>query len=216
MTRRARVLALLGGKCCWCGKTARLEIDHVHGDGAAHRATLKTSIETWVWNTYQDTGRIPTQLQLLCLDCHDRRSGRKRMPAKKGSSNVNIALQNHVLEHLNLMAVSAEYQGSKSRVIETLILHAIENQMSQHGTDHLHQHVSTIRADVNQALQTFDSTLQQLIEGMQKLAGIVQLCERRIASLEATQERQHNELVDVYRRAADSQVNPSRGLFSRR
>lgn len=65
---RDEVLAAYGGICACCGETERafLQIDHINGDGAAHRRTLKrVKLDAWLrQNGY------PPGFQVLCCNCN--------------------------------------------------------------------------------------------------------------------------------------------------
>ena len=71
--RRQRSLVLAhygpeGKPQCWLcgfGDVRALSIDHINGDGAAHRKTFKGHIEKWL----RDNG-LPLGFQTLCLNCH--------------------------------------------------------------------------------------------------------------------------------------------------
>ena len=68
---RDEVLTGYGGKCACCGDADRnvLEVDHVNGDGGAHRQELRGSGTTRTY-TWALKNRFPPRLQLLCASCH--------------------------------------------------------------------------------------------------------------------------------------------------
>lgn len=66
---RAAALVIYWGRCAVCGSTEGLELDHVHGGGAAHRA-IEAHRELYA--RIAATGhRLPdVELQLLCQPHH--------------------------------------------------------------------------------------------------------------------------------------------------
>jgi hypothetical protein len=67
------VVAKLGGKCACCGESQRefLTIDHISGDGAAHRKTLGVRAN----NMASFCGKLLREgrtegIQVLCANCH--------------------------------------------------------------------------------------------------------------------------------------------------
>lgn len=70
--RKIRVLQAYGGRCACCGEAnlGLLTLDHVQGDGAAHRRELrhgKTSIRIYHW---AEENGYPDKLQVLCWNCN--------------------------------------------------------------------------------------------------------------------------------------------------
>lgn len=65
---RGDALAAYGGKCECCGETEPrfLCIDHRYGDGAAHRAAIKTTIFFWL----RKNGYPKDRFRLLCHNCN--------------------------------------------------------------------------------------------------------------------------------------------------
>jgi hypothetical protein len=74
MIRKRAVVRKLGGRCARCPVTRPelLEVHHVHGNGAEHRAALLlagTSLAEWVLSeAAPGAGRFA--VTLLCLNCH--------------------------------------------------------------------------------------------------------------------------------------------------
>jgi hypothetical protein len=84
---RAAVVAKYGGACACCGfaDSRALALDHVNGDGAAHRAAVSTGRArrsnggiTW----YARLNREPRDpdLQLLCYNCNAAKGTGPRCP----------------------------------------------------------------------------------------------------------------------------------------
>lgn len=71
---RAAVLAHYGDRCACCGATERLTIDHVNGDGAAHRAAVIGIPDTAGWHFYAwlvaEGFPDDPPLQVLCWPCN--------------------------------------------------------------------------------------------------------------------------------------------------
>lgn len=69
------VIAALGGKCACCGEAAYefLTLDHINGDGAAHRKLLSGKARSSSIRIYRDVKRrgCPTdQFRVLCFNCN--------------------------------------------------------------------------------------------------------------------------------------------------
>ena len=67
---KAAVLAHYGEQCACCGATERLSIDHVDGDGAAHRHEIfghNRGGSMYRWLVSQN---FPSGLQTLCTPCN--------------------------------------------------------------------------------------------------------------------------------------------------
>ena len=74
LKRRAvkiEVMSHYGGKCACCGETemAFLTIDHVNGDGAAHRREIKAAGGT-LYRWLQKNGYPQGDYQCLCMNCN--------------------------------------------------------------------------------------------------------------------------------------------------
>ena len=73
---KAAVLAHYGTECACCGSTERLSIDHVNGDGGAHRAEIGTSSASlYQWLI---ANGFPSGFQTLCLPCNQSKAGGER------------------------------------------------------------------------------------------------------------------------------------------
>lgn len=69
---RAKVFGHYGTSCACCGATKRLTIDHVNGDGAAHRMELfgrRNGGGEAIWRWLVKNG-FPDGFQTLCLRCN--------------------------------------------------------------------------------------------------------------------------------------------------
>jgi hypothetical protein len=77
---KEEVFAALGNQCCRCGvgDMRVLTVDHVDGDGAAHRRMRGPSRDKpragagiTLWKLYREAVRIGhPRLQVLCFNCH--------------------------------------------------------------------------------------------------------------------------------------------------
>jgi hypothetical protein len=56
-----------GTACACCGGTADLQIDHVNGDGAAHRAQVGRGTSMYRWLA---SNGFPSGFQTLCRRCN--------------------------------------------------------------------------------------------------------------------------------------------------
>src|SRR6266545_6543288 len=165
MTARERVLAAYGGMCAWCHSPTRLEIDHIHNDGAAHRHAIMMKLEYWLCREYTATGSWPTGVQLLCQHCHDRKSGRiPHMPARHGAQQINISLPDSMAAQLALLASAPEY-GSKSRVLEAALRLLIEGSATESALAGVHQRISELSDKTTEALQAVESALVRVTNG---------------------------------------------------
>jgi len=70
--RRADIIAFFGGQCARCGETdfRVLQMDHIHGGGAAERRAGKMTLQQrWRFITdHPDAAR--QKFQLLCANCN--------------------------------------------------------------------------------------------------------------------------------------------------
>jgi 5-methylcytosine-specific restriction endonuclease McrA len=72
---RAEALAHYGTECACCGSTDRLELDHVNGDGAEHRAEVGgkgNAFLYWLKRNGFPNDKYP--LQTLCNACNRSKS----------------------------------------------------------------------------------------------------------------------------------------------
>jgi len=75
---RAEMLAAYGGACECCGETTPefLQLDHINGDGAAHRRAYSGHISTFV----KELGYPREGYRLLCANCNHSRGLRGYCP----------------------------------------------------------------------------------------------------------------------------------------
>ena len=69
---RAEIVAFFGGKCAHCGFTdsRALQMDHIHGGGAADRKTGKLALY-WRWKLVTTEPALARErFQLLCANCN--------------------------------------------------------------------------------------------------------------------------------------------------
>lgn len=80
---RAEVLAHYGDHCELCGSKERLSIDHINGDGAAHRKAIgrKTGEKFYVW--LRREGFPKEGYRVLCVSCNAREWCRVRGRKKR-------------------------------------------------------------------------------------------------------------------------------------
>ena len=80
LKRRRLAFALGGGSCQCCGEAdeAFLEVDHVHNDGNLHRR-FTGGIRAIISRVLKDN-HWPSNLQLLCANCHKAKTIRGTCP----------------------------------------------------------------------------------------------------------------------------------------
>ncbi|HEC74802.1 MAG TPA: hypothetical protein ENI26_10605 [Methylophaga aminisulfidivorans] len=68
---KVEVIKGLGGKCVCCGESCKefLTVDHINGDGAAHRERLKRSYA--VYRDIRNQNFPRDKYRLLCSNCHN-------------------------------------------------------------------------------------------------------------------------------------------------
>ena len=69
---RAEVLAAYGGRCTCCGEAENhfLALDHVAGDGAAHRREIAKSVDGGSLYRWAKLNGYPPSLQIHCHNCN--------------------------------------------------------------------------------------------------------------------------------------------------
>lgn len=69
LRRKQKVIDAYGGRCACCGETELvfLTIDHINGDGGAHRKELGAKTVHLSWYI---THGFPAGFQVLCANCH--------------------------------------------------------------------------------------------------------------------------------------------------
>jgi rubrerythrin len=72
---RAEVLAAYGGACACCQERRPefLAVDHINGDGAAHRRELKSRAMAHLYNLLKKQGFPKDRFRLLCHNCNHAR-----------------------------------------------------------------------------------------------------------------------------------------------
>ena len=67
--RKTKVLTAYGGKCACCGETDMhfLTLDHILGDGRAHRRELGGTSNVYQWLI---DNNFPPGFQVLCVNCN--------------------------------------------------------------------------------------------------------------------------------------------------
>lgn len=85
---RAEVIKAYGGKCACCGEKRPefLTIDHVNGDGAAHRKKLGHAGH--VICLFARRNGYPKTLRVLCMNCNFSYGVRGYCPHQKGARDV--------------------------------------------------------------------------------------------------------------------------------
>jgi hypothetical protein len=80
--RRAQVLAHYGARCACCGENTPefLSIDHIAGNGAAHRKEIGEGSRLYAWLIKNN---FPEGFQLLCYNCNHAKGHRGECPHNK-------------------------------------------------------------------------------------------------------------------------------------
>ena len=189
-TIRAKVLAGLGGVCAWCGSPGPLEIDHIEGGGNQHRRRLGSlKLHTWLWREYQAHGVWPVGYELLCKSCHDRKSN--RMPPREGNKQLNVHLPDELA--MQLTALAAQHDGSKSRVVELALRAHLEGTFLHSATDGLHQALASAHTKVQRDLEA-------LTHQMVMLCSLVQGLDNRLRALEERDDKRYGSLLEAFDR----------------
>ena len=164
MTARSRVLEAYGQCCAWCQTTqGPFELDHIVGGGKEHRAVIKMPIADWLISEHRRTGRWSSDLQLLCLPCHWRKTSRQErqaMPTRKGAVPLNISPATTSRGSSPSWSSAPEY-GSKSAVIELALRRLMEGAPEESALDGLHQHVATVGREMHKAVAQMQERLER-------------------------------------------------------
>lgn len=77
--KRLALVSIMGGKCVICGidDVNVLDIDHVNGDGRDERSIYGDSREVCFYYL-KNPDKIPGRIQLLCKNCHYRKTHKER------------------------------------------------------------------------------------------------------------------------------------------
>jgi predicted transcriptional regulator len=172
MTARQRVIAALGGRCAWCQSTAGpFEIDHIHGGGNQHRAQIRVPLERWLAREYHRTGVWPVGYHLLCVRCHDAKSGRRpTMPARQGNTSINVSLPDDLVARLDVLARKPGV--TRSQVVADAIRDLLEGRASQTLLEGLHarlDHYGATLTAQEQALKALTLRLQEMQQSVEAL-----------------------------------------------
>ena len=190
MPVRERVLAAYGGQCACCQThDAPLEIDHIDGGGNVHRRQIAMRLDVWLWRQYQTTGKWPPGYQILCKPCHSRKSN--RMPPKEGKKQLNIHLPDELA--MQLTALSAAHEGSKSKVLELALRAQIEGTFLHSATDGFHQALASAHTRVQSALEV-------LTQQLTLLSSLVQGLDNRLRALEDRDDKRYGSLLEAFDR----------------
>jgi Arc/MetJ-type ribon-helix-helix transcriptional regulator len=177
MTARERALRAYGNCCAWCQSPGPLELDHIHNDGAGHRAEIKMKLATWLVRQRHDTGHWPTGFQLLCTPCHDKKSGRiTRMPPRNGASTVAASLPDALAAQVALLAAQPDY-GTKSAVVQAALQAMLAGTANETALHAVHDHLARVQADLGK-------TLQAVLDGQREHQEHLVAIRQRIAALE--------------------------------
>lgn len=96
---RDAVLTGYGGACACCGESTPqfLAVDHIHNDGAAHRAELsitRASPDTGKFYRWlRDNGYPRDRLQLLCHNCNGAKAWYGMCPHRRASRDTTPSLR---------------------------------------------------------------------------------------------------------------------------
>tara|TARA_B100001059_G_C17339846_1_gene335334 strand:+ start:121 stop:501 length:381 start_codon:yes stop_codon:yes gene_type:complete len=89
--KRAILYESLGNKCCQCGSTDRMEIDHIN---PLHKTTRQSVLSMGIEAAHAQIDN----LQLLCYDCHRKRSTAQRKAAYKLLYALPVEEQNRLIQ----------------------------------------------------------------------------------------------------------------------
>lgn len=99
---RLDVLQAYGGRCYVCGEDDLdlLELDHLHGDGNAHRNEIfnhgHASPGGWMFYLRLRQAGYPSGLGCICKDCHDAKHGRTKERARCAPGQDQGRLYEHL------------------------------------------------------------------------------------------------------------------------
>jgi len=137
------------------------------------------------------------------------------MPPAKGKAAITIAFPDDLHGVLASMAGDAKYSGSKSAVLETAFRHFVEGSVEITALDAVHQHLSTLKADMQGQVQEIQSATQALLQNLARVLQCLQQnhskLEERIAALERQHTHHYNDLVRAYDTLAKERKNTASG-----
>jgi hypothetical protein len=216
MSTRQRVLIALGGKCRWCPSSERLEIDHIFGEGNTHRAHIHTSLATWLLRQYEATGTWPLGFQLLCWRCHNIKSRRTcRMSPAKNKTSLNITFPDELNQALLSLAGSPDFDGSKSKVLETAFRQYVEGGIHASAMGNMHQHLSESEARLQEGLMNMTIILSTLQTTLERLIAAMATLDNRVGSVERQNALRHEDIVKAYDSLRTALEAKSGGIFGR-
>jgi len=83
-TRRNKIIQDLGGRCAQCGSSENLEIDH------CDPSEKQFDIGNLLNHSKEEVERELSKCQLLCHDCHKKKSDEELRERNSGSGNPNF------------------------------------------------------------------------------------------------------------------------------
>jgi predicted transcriptional regulator len=113
------------------------------------------------------------------------------MPPKEGNKQLNIHLPEDLA--MQLTALAAAHDGSKSAVIEQALRTQIEGTFLHSATDALHQNVASGFSKIEGALQVMSEQIASLSTRVQEL-------DNRLRALEDYDTRRYNSLLASFDR----------------
>ena len=186
MNAREAAIAHYGGTCAWCGGTDHLELDHLaQGTGNAHRREMRGKLEYWLKAQGYPAGVV----QLLCRRCHHLKSGRTpRMPPRKGTTDLHVAIRSDVAQQLAVLA--AEPGTTKAEIVEAALLAHIAGGASEALLAGVHQRFDTLTTQ----LTTLVHAVTALQGELKNLTGRLDQQDRRYEEVKATVAQLFDEL----------------------
>jgi hypothetical protein len=183
-------------------------LDHIQGDGKAHRKRLtaaELSLEEWLVQERYPRGVV----RVLCRACHElktwgvvrcrtafrrfvyaithTREG-KRMPVRKGAHAIHITLASEAIDQLERLASLAPDQN-KSLVVQGLILRTITDHTGEYNG-----HFADILSSVEQRLTLIPDTVATQLT---QISTTAQTVTRTLITRQETFERIEGRLVMI-------------------
>jgi hypothetical protein len=136
------------------------------------------------------------------------------MPARKGADDIHISLPSQLHSALVTLASQPEYEGSKSRVIESALHMFIDQAVNMTAIDTFHQRLSAEMAGVRTIFQEALDSIKALAEEVALLRQTVTASEARQVAAGREQERRWADLVGAYDALRATPTVKAGGLFS--